>query len=160
MNFKLFTISLATISTLGIFTTSVPVQAATHNINEREVNDQVARLTVGLNSQDILLLSGKLGPQNGKLDGSDMFQLSIKEKGKVRFVLSKQDKKQNSQNSIRLWTDRNGDRRITNETRLFSKPTFQDTVIDLAPGTYIVQITQSKKVPVAKGYTAVIHRAK
>ena len=32
MNLKLFTISLATISTLGIFKTAVLVQAATHNI--------------------------------------------------------------------------------------------------------------------------------
>ncbi|MDJ0772650.1 MAG: hypothetical protein QNJ49_04345 [Mastigocoleus sp. MO_167.B18] len=38
--------------------------------------------------------------------------------------------------------------------------TFQDTIIDLDPGTYTVQITQSKKVPVTKGYTAVIHGAK
>ena len=51
-------------------------------------------------------------------------------------------------------------RKITNEARLFSKQTFQDAIIDLDPGTYIVQITQSKKFPVAKGYTALIHGAK
>ncbi|MDJ0694845.1 hypothetical protein [Mastigocoleus sp. MO_188.B34] len=51
-------------------------------------------------------------------------------------------------------------RKITNEARLFSMQTFQDTIIDLDPGTYTVQITQSKKVPVTKGYTAVIHGAK
>lgn len=140
-------VGLAAISTLSAL--ALPVLAATRTVLDNEPNNVRTQSAGGLASRDQITLQGEIGGvANGvNQDPSDLYSLAVKGDGPVSFVLSKSSSSAaNSQTRLRLWTDRNGDGRITNEARRADLESFQTSELSLDKGLYIVQVTQSSKV--------------
>ena len=144
----------------AIFTLSplaLPVLAATRTVQDQEPNDFQTQSAGGLSAGDQITLQGEIGGVVGgeNQDPSDMYSLVVKGDGQVSFIVEKANGTvASSQTRLRVWTDRNGDGRITNEARRLDLESFRSRAISLAPGAYIVQITQSSKVPGKSVYFA------
>ncbi len=130
---------------------ALPVMAATQVVSDRENND-TKNLSAGA------LSSGNLVEFQGRISGtdrSDLYSLLVKGGGRVSFVVKKTNSTSfNSQTRLRVWEDRNADGQITDEARLIDLESFQEESISLTPGLYVVQITQSQKVPDVHNYIA------
>ncbi len=146
---------LAVISALSAL--ALPVMAATQVVSDRENNDTQTRSAGDLSTGNRVEFQGRISGS----DRSDLYSFLIKGGGNVSFVVKKTNSTSaNSQTRLRLWTDRNEDGRITDtannldEARMLDIESFQTRSITLSPGLYIVQITQSKKVPDVHNYIA------
>ncbi len=148
-------IGLTVISTLSAL--ALPVMAATQVVSDRESNDTQTPSAGDLSAGNRVEFQGRISGS----DRSDLYSLLIKGGGNVAFVVKKTNSTSaNSQTRLRVWTDRNEDGRITDaannldEARMLDIESFQTRSITLSPGLYVVQITQSQKVPDVHNYIA------
>jgi hypothetical protein len=130
--------SLMIVSVLSALYYAIPVDAAKHKILEQEFNDVIAQPIGHLNPGEDLAFGGVVGGLfDQDVDPVDLYQVVVLQRQTVAFSLySDQPTTQ-----LRVWVDKNHDRRLTaGEQPMIYESVRKTTIITLQPGAYIVEI--------------------